>query len=661
MNEVLDPEFSAEETAAEEKNLQENTENTAVEQVENAAESTVVPQEAPAMESLSEEKDAVENPDSKDADDIAVSEISKKLTKQEIISLIKKLIDGNVDAVKSEIDFLKQAFYRIKKDETDEALKIFEEAEAEKAEDEKTEDEKTEFQVPRDPLESELKMLLFKFKERKSKLQAEEDRLKDVNLEEKRSILEELKKLTESQGDFNKIYNEFRRLQQRWKELKLVPQSASGDLWKEYQHCNEIFYDLVKINNELREYDFKKNLESKIALCEAVELLDEETDMLSAFRQLQKFHQEWKEIGPVAKDLRDDIWNRFKLASSSINKKHQDFFDRQRESEQANLEAKTAICEKIETINYDELINFKTWDEMNKYVLELQQEWKKIGFTPKKHNAKIFARFRTACDTFFHMKSTFYRQIKDKLEKNLERKRKLCEQAEALKDSTEWRETSENLAALQREWKTIGAVARKHSDVVWRRFISACDYFFEQKNKISSSQKEEEVENLRLKNELIDKINAIGEDTDKEEATATFYKLITEWNSVGFVPFKEKDKLHKKYVEAVDKYFDRLKVEKAERRLQFFKSSFNDIGSGNRAKNRLLDERDKLMRAFEKLKTDIQTYENNMGFLSVASKGGGSLVEEMNTKIDGLKAELDLVVKKIQVIDDNIDGNVDEK
>jgi hypothetical protein len=405
----------------------------------------------------------------------------------------------------------------------------------------------------------------------------------------------------------------------------------------------------------MRDYDFKKNLELKQILCESVEKLDNEKDVISAFYQLQKLHQEWREIGPVSRELREEIWSRFKKASSVINKKHQDHFESLRSLEQRNLEEKTALCEEMETVDYTKLTNFKEWDEQNKRVLELQDKWKTIGFAPKKNNIKIFERFRTACDVFFRNKSEFYKGIKENMDVNLDKKKTLCEKAEALKDSQEWKETTDKLIALQREWKSIGPISRKHSDTVWKRFITACDYFFEQKNTHFSSQKSEESENLKQKKDIIEKLNAIDVSLSAQEAIAIIRELMSEWNKIGFVPFREKDKIYKEYRTAVDKHFDRLKIDDSERRLQSFKSNLNDI-SGEKSKNKLLNEREKLMRTYERLKNDIQTYENNIGFLSVSSKGGGGLVKEMNRKIESLKEELNLIVKKIEVIDENFDN-----
>lgn len=417
----------------------------------------------------------------------------------------------------------------------------------------------------------------------------------------------------------------------------------------------EKFYDIIKINNQFRDYDFKKNLELKTALCETVEKLGNEPDVISAFHQLQKLHQQWREIGPVAKELREDLWARFKAASTVINKRHQEHFEKLKAKEQENLEAKTAICEKIEAIDFSSLKTFKDWDEMNKVVIGLQEQWKKIGFAPKKHNVKIFERFRAACDAYFEKKSEFYKTIKSEMEKNLEAKRALCEQAEALKDSTDWKDTTDKMIALQKEWKTIGPVARKHSDAVWKRFISACDYFFEQKNKNVVSQRSVEQANLAAKKELIAQIRNIDENMEHDEALATLKDYMAEWNKIGFVPFKEKDKIYKEYHEAVDQLFDRLNVDQNDRKMQSFRNNLSEMTSGERGKGRLFGERDKLMRTYERMKSELQTYENNIGFLSVSSKGGGGLLKEMERKIEKLKEDMALTIQKIEAIDENLE------
>ncbi len=577
------------------------------------------------------------------------TEQSDKLSREQIVERLAVVANLPVDDnVKAEIDALKQSFYKQKRTEIEAAKKVFIENGGEEA----------EFVAPSDGLEENFKEKLQAFREKRASMAAESEKIKEKNLKAKQAVIEELKSLIESQDDFYKVYNEFRRLQQQWKDIKQVPQASVNDLWKAYQHYSEKFYDLLKINNEMRDYDFKKNLELKIALCEAAERLDEESDVVSAFYQLQNLHQEWREVGPVARELREDIWSRFKKASTVVNKKHQDHFEGLRALEQRNLDEKTAICEEMETIDYSKLATFKDWDEQNKRVLELQEKWKTVGFAPKKSNVKIFERFRASCDTFFQRKSDFYKGIKEGMEVNYEKKKALCEKAEALKDSQDWKESTDKLISLQKEWKTIGPVSRKHSDAIWKRFIAACDYFFEQKNTHFSSQKSEEVENLKLKKDLIKKLKEIDESIDSKEAVAIVRGIIAEWSGIGHVPFRDKDKIYKEYREAVDKQFDRLKVDESERRLQSFKSNMNDmINSGERSKNKLFGEREKLMRTYDRLKNDIQTYENNIGFLSISSKGGGGLVKDMNHKIESLKEELSLIIKKIEMIDENLESS----
>jgi hypothetical protein len=600
---------------------------------------------------VKEEEESAEPEDSEEVSD-TVSEKSDlkeldKLDKTQIVETLAEKVGLDFsEAVRNEVDALKQAFYKLKRVETEEEQKNFVAAGG----------LEEDFQQKTDEVEEKLKELLAVFREKKASLVAKEEKLKEDNLILKKQIIEKLQHLIESKEDFYKVYNEFRKLQQRWKEIKPIPQAAMNDLWKDYQHYCEKFYDLVKINNEMRDYDFKKNLELKQAFCEAVEKLEKEPDVISAFYQLQKFHQEWREIGPVAKELREEIWSRFKKASSVINKRHQEHFESLRTMERRNLEEKIAFCEEMEAIDYSKLTTFKDWEKQNKRVLELQDKWKTIGFAPRKSNLKVFERFRAACDTYFHNKSRFYKTVKENLDVNLAKRKALCEKAEALKDSQDWKETTDKIIALQKEWKSIGLSSRKHSESIWKRFSSACDYFFEQKNAHFSSRNTEEVVNLKMKKAIIAKISEIGLSLPSDEAVAIIRECMSEWNKIGFVPFREKDKIQKEYQTEIDKHFDRLKIDKSERRLQSFKSNLNDITGNEKSKNKLLNEREKLMRTYERLKGDIQTYENNIGFLSVSSKGGGGLVKEMNRKIDSLKDELDLIVKKIEVIDENFDA-----
>ena len=575
--------------------------------------------------------------------DNAEESAAGKLTKEEILNRLQALVDAPIETVRGEVESLKQAYYKIRRNEVDELRKAF----VEQGGDEK------DFTAPEDTQENFLKELLGSYKEKKAAYLAEEEKQKAENYEIKLQLIEQLKMLCESQDDFNKLYNEFKDIQQKWKEIKLVPEEHANELWKEYQTYSEAFYDLIKINNQFRDYDFKKNLELKTALCEAVEKLQDEKDIISAFHQLQKLHQQWREIGPVAKELREELWGRFKAASTVINKRHQQHFENLKAKEQENLVAKTAICEEIEGIDYAALQTFKDWDEKNNEVLALQQKWRTIGFTPKKHNTKIFERFRAACDVFFTKKTEFYKSIKAEMEKNLEKKRALCEKAEALKDSTDWKGTTEKMIALQKEWKTIGQVTRRHSDSIWKRFITACDYFFDNKNKNVSSQKSEEQTNLEAKKALIEKVKTMDESLDTEEAITMLKEWIAEWNEIGHVPFKEKDKVYKAFHEAVDAQFDRLKVDQRDRRMKSYRNNVSEMAG--KGKGKLYSERDRLMRTYERMKNDLQTYENNIGFLTISSKGGSGLVKEMERKIEKLKAEMELTVKKIEAIDENLE------
>lgn len=575
--------------------------------------------------------------------DNAEENTAGKLTKEEILNRLQALVDAPIETVRGEVESLKQAYYKIRRNEVDELRKAF----VEQGGDEK------DFTAPEDTQENFLKELLGSYKEKKAAYLAEEEKQKAENYEIKLQLIEQLKMLCESQDDFNKLYNEFKDIQQKWKEIKLVPEEHANELWKEYQTYSEAFYDLIKINNQFRDYDFKKNLELKTALCEAVEKLQDEKDIISAFHQLQKLHQQWREIGPVAKELREELWDRFKAASTVINKRHQQHFENLKAKEQENLVAKTVICEEIEGIDYAALQTFKDWDEKNNEVLALQQKWRTIGFTPKKHNTKIFERFRAACDVFFTKKTEFYKSIKAEMEKNLEKKRALCEKAEALKDSTDWKGTTEKMIALQKEWKTIGQVTRRHSDSIWKRFITACDYFFDNKNKNVSSQKSEEQTNLEAKKALIEKVKTMDESLDTEEAITMLKEWIAEWNEIGHVPFKEKDKVYKAFHEAVDAQFDRLKVDQRDRRMKSYRNNVSEMAG--KGKGKLYSERDRLMRTYERMKNDLQTYENNIGFLTISSKGGSGLVKEMERKIEKLKAEMEMTVKKIEAIDENLE------
>ena len=416
----------------------------------------------------------------------------------------------------------------------------------------------------------------------------------------------------------------------------------------------EHFYDLLKINKELRDYDFKKNLDLKLAICESAEALAKNDDVVAAFKSLQTLHDEWRAIGPVAKELREDLWNRFKAASTVINKAHQQHFEILKADEQKNEAAKIAICEEIEAIDMTALKSFSAWDEKTKDIIALQERWKGIGFASRKVNNALFERFRKTCDEFFKQKAEYFKRVKDEMSLNLEKKKALCEKAEALKDSTDWKNTTDQMIAIQKEWKTIGPVAKKYSDAVWTRFIAACDYFFEQKNKQTASVRQVEQENLLLKKAVIEKLNALDEAMAPSEAVALVKTLMAEWNQIGHVPFKEKDKIYKSYQAALDKHFKRLNMNETKNRLNSFTSAVQQMASSDQAQNKLYRERERLMRSYEHVKAELQTYENNMGFLNISSKSGGGMLKEMERKMQKLKDEMQLIAQKIELIDENL-------
>lgn len=565
--------------------------------------------------------------------------ISKShVSKADIVEQLKQLVNGAEDDIKDKIDILKISFYKIHKAET-ETVK-------------KQEGEESAPEPISDPLEAELKELLNSWREKRAGKVAEQEKERLNNLEKKLKLIEDVKALTESSEDIGRTLPEFRRLQQVWKETGNIPQDQVNEIWKKYQIQVERFYDLLKINNEFREYDFKKNLELKTTLCENAEKLAEESDVVVAFRQLQKLHEDWRETGPVAKEYRDEIWNRFKNASSVINKNHQQFFERLKGTENENLNLKTAICEKLESIDFSLLKSYKDWDAKTLEIIQLQEQWKNIGFAPKKVNNKVFDRFRAACDNFFQKKSEFYKSSKEILNQNLEKKKALCEKAEALKESTDWKNTSDILIQIQKEWKSIGPVPKKLSDNIWKRFISACDFFFDRKEKEAPSQKNEEIKNLQAKKDLIAKVEGITNEIPEEEALNIHKTLVAEWNEIGHVPFKEKDKVYKAWHEALDKLTERLNISKDNRRLNKFQQNLEDMT--HKGQSKVLHERERLLRQFDSITSEIKTAENNIGFFTMSKSSGNSLLNDMQKKIESLKEERDLIYKKIKMIDDQL-------
>lgn len=559
-------------------------------------------------------------------------------TKEEVISRLKELVQEADKAERAELEQLKQTYYRLHHAEVVAARDAFIAAGG----------AAEEFQPEADVLEEEFKAQLGLVKEMRAKLAEEQEQLKQENLRKKQEIIERIKALGADPETADKGYEEVKTLQAAWKEIKLVPAESATELWKTYHLHVEQFYDQLRLNHEFRAYDFKKNLEAKTRLCEAAEKLAEVEDPVSAFHQLQNLHQEFREIGPVSKELRDEVWNRFKEASTVVNKRHQAHFEALKAREEENLVLKTALCERVEAIDLAALSNNAAWEEATKTILETQTEWKGIGFTPKKMNAKIFERFRTACDTFFKAKTEFYKSLRDSLSENLAAKTALCEKAEALKDSTEWSATTAKLVALQKEWKAIGPVAHKVSESIWKRFNEACNYFFEQKNAATQGQRKEEEANLEQKQGVIAKLQALLENPG-DNVQLMVRELQAEWNGIGHVPFRKKDKVYKQYREVVDRIYKELHLSAGRRHLENFKKNVADKGG-----NELVRERTRLMTAYEAKKAEIKNYETNLTFFSSKSKTGNSLVEEIAKKVERLKEDLGMLAEKINTVNEQI-------
>lgn len=570
----------------------------------------------------------------------AADDTSKKTykSKEEILRRATEIVAENETPDKEEIDNLKTTFYKLHIAERDAEQKAYLENGG----------DPEAYQVSPDPVEDAFKAQMGVIKERRAKLFLEQEQEKQENLQKKTEIIEKIKAMATSPDEANKSYQAFKELQQQWKDIKAVPAEKANELWRNYQLYVEQFYDLLKLNNEAREYDFKKNLELKEKLCENAERLADEKDIISAFHQLQELHQEYREIGPVSKELREQIWARFKAASTVINKRHQQHFEEMRASEEENLEKKTVLCEKVETIVAAENKGAADWEKRTKEIIDIQAEWKTIGFAPQKMNVKIFERFRTACDVFFSRKADFFKAMKEKYAQNAEKKKELVEKARQLSESTDWKSTADKLIALQKEWKTIGMVPRKLGDKLWNDFITACNHFFEARNAAHAGTRGEERENLSKKKAVIAKLKEMM-GTTPDNAAETIKQLIEEYNAIGHVPFNEKDKVYAHFHDTVDKLYKELNISVASQKLDDFKSNLKNLAK--KGADVVDNERGKLMRRYEALKSEIQTYENNMGFLTAKSKKGNSLVDEMNRKVTRLKDDLELVRQKIKAID----------
>lgn len=559
-------------------------------------------------------------------------------SKEEVLARLKELASSEETPDKEEVDHLKTVFYKMHVAERDEKQRQYLEAGG----------DPEKYQVLPDDDEKEFKVAMGVIREKRAALFMQQEAEKQENLKRKQEIIEKIKAMATSPDEANKSFQDFKALQQEWKEIKAVPAEKANELWRNYQLYVEQFYDLLNLNREAREYDFKKNLEIKTKLCEAAEKLADESDVISAFHQLQELHQQYREAGPVAKELREEIWARFKAASTVINKKHQQHFEGLREKEEENLRRKTELCEKVETIAKEENKSASDWEKRTKEIIEIQTEWKTIGFAPQKMNVKIFERFRAACDDFFSRKAEFFKQMKERMAENAKKKKALVEKAQALADSTEWKSTSDKLIALQKEWKTIGTAPKKVGDQLWNDFLSACNRFFEARNAANAGVRNEEHANLSKKREIIEKLKAVAEEK-AEDLQEKVQQLVEEYSTIGHVPFKDKDKLYKEYHEIVDKLFSDLHISNAKRRLDNFKSNLKNVAK--RGEEALDNERARLMRRYEQLKQEVQTYENNLGFLNASSKKGNSLIDEMNRKVQKLKDEAKLVREKIKAID----------
>ena len=559
-------------------------------------------------------------------------------SKHEVLERVKELAHSDETPAKDEIDHLKTAFYKL----------LFAEREADQKTFIENGGDPEAYVMKTDDSEEQFKAEMGLIKEKRAKAFQQQEEEKKANLQRKQQIIEKIKMMSTSPEEANKSYNDFKALQQEWKDIKAVPAEKANELWRNYQLYVEQYYDLLNLNRELREYDFKKNLEQKTLLCETAEKLADEPDAVSAFHQLQELHQQYREIGPVAKELREQIWARFKAASTVINKRHQQHFEELRAKEEENLVRKTALCEKVEAIAKEENKNATDWENHTKQIIDIQTEWKTIGFAPQKMNVKIFDRFRAACDDFFGRKAEFFKTLKEKFAENTKKKKEMVEQAKALMDSTDWKATSDKLIKLQKEWKTVGMVPKKVGDQLWAEFVAACNKFFEARNAATAGTRNEEQQNLDRKKEIIAKLKELLDST-ADNVQATLQQLIDEYGKIGHVPFKEKDKLFKEYHKVVDALYKQLNISASKQRLDNFKSSIKSMAK--QGEDMLDNERGRLMRRYEQLKSEITTYENNLGFLNASSKKGNSLIDEMNRKVNKLKDDLELIRQKIKAID----------
>ncbi len=583
----------------------------------------------PAVQEVQAEANPVESVEEKS------ETVAPATTREEVIARLQGMVGDISLAKRPELESLKQVFYKLQRAAEEERIAAFV-AGGGTAE---------EFKPEPDPVEDQFRKLMNIIKEKKAAAQEALEVVRKENYKKKLEILDRFKALIEKANTEGASYNEFKAILQEWKEIKEVPADKANELWKAYQQYAEQFYDIQKLNNEFREYDFKKNMEAKIAICEEAEKLADEPDIVAAFRKLQKLHQDYRETGPVSKESREEIWNRFKTASTVINKRHQQHFEELKDKEKENLDQKTVICELLEAIEYDKLTTFQNWNDKTQEVLALQKKWKDIGFAPAKQNQKIFERFRAACDQFFSRKGEFFKQAKTDMTANLEKKTALCEQAEALKDSTDWKATGDKMAELQKQWREIGPVQKKYTNSIWKRFIGACDYFYEQRDKNTSSKKHEENANLAAKKEILAKLKAFDAANLSGDDIQAIQQLVDEWNGIGFVPFKMKDKIAADFKAVMEPFGSVVRTGRGRQSQRG--GSPRESGS----------PREKLQRQYEQKKSEIQTYENNLGFMNASSKSGNGFVDAIKSKIEELKKEADEILVQIRALDSEEDQN----
>lgn len=592
-------------------------------------------------EALADENRAGETPVAP-LEETAAPETPELKTKEDVMTRLTQLAAAEaVEISREEIAHLKQRFYAIRKLEQ----------EAELAAHLAAGKDAESFIPALDTTEEDFKNLMNTVRERKAAQAAAEEEERKQNLARKLALIEELRTISADTDNVNRAFPRVKEIQAEFKEIGEVPPTEATDLWKDYQGAVEQFYDQLKVNKDLRDYDFRKNLELKTLLCEEAEKLNDEEDIVLAFKRLQNLHDEWRQTGPVAKEQREEIWARFKDASTLVNKKYQAFFEERKNRELENEKAKTEICERVEALDFSSLKTYAAWDEMTRVILGAQEDWKKLGFASRKANNTLFARFRAVCDRFFTLKAEHYREMKDELAANLEKKIALCEKAEALKDSTDWKRTADELVKLQKEWKTIGTVPKKHSDNIWHRFQTACDTFFEARKANLSESRSVEQANLKAKRDVIAALREIPLDAPRSESMPKVKELQARWQEIGHVPFREKDKVYEEYRAICDALYNRMGRERERGNLSRFEDVIKEMGSDEQ---KLYRERERILRSFEIKRNELKTYENNLGFLSSKSKTGDSMVREMERRIQRIKDDLAAIEQKIKLIDSQL-------